>query len=206
LELRCHNFYGDGIDAWPGDEDQGQMSAWFVMAALGLFQIDGGCSVNPVYEICSPIFNKVEINLKNLYGRGDKFIIKAENVSKKNIYIQKATLNGRALNSCEFKAHELLNHSSRKIMKAADIIAYEHHERWDGSGYPQGLRGEDINILGRIVAIADVFDTMCHDRVYKKASTLEEAAEYIIQNSAKDFDPRLVAIFQEHLDEFLAIV
>lgn len=104
------------------------------------------------------------------------------------------------------KAHELLQHSSRKIMKAADIIAYEHHERWDGSGYPQGLKGEDINILGRIVAIADVFDTICHDRAYKKASTPEEAADYIIQNSAKDFDPRLVAIFQEHLDEFLAVV
>ncbi len=104
------------------------------------------------------------------------------------------------------KAHDLLKHSSRKIMKAADIIAYEHHERWDGSGYPQGLRGEDINILGRIVALADVFDTMTHDRVYKRAVAPQEAAQYIIQNSAKHFDPALVAIFEEHLDEFMEII
>ena len=104
-----NRYYGYGIaDAYLGDEDQGQMSAWFVMAALGLFQIDGGCSVDPVYEVCSPIFKEVVIDLKKLYGRGDKFIIKAKNVSRKNIYIQKATLNGRALNSCEFKASELL--------------------------------------------------------------------------------------------------
>jgi len=104
------------------------------------------------------------------------------------------------------KAHQLLKHSSRKIMKAADIIAYEHHERWDGSGYPQGLRGEDINILGRIVALADVFDTMTHDRVYKKAVSVQDAAAYIIDNKAKHFDPALVTIFEEHLDEFMDIV
>ena len=104
------------------------------------------------------------------------------------------------------KAHEFLRYSSRKIMKAADIIAHEHHERWDGSGYPQGLQGEDINILGRIVAVADVFDTISHDRAYKKALPQKEAAEYILQNGAKQFDPALVKIFEEHLDEFLAIV
>jgi putative two-component system response regulator len=120
----------------------------------------------------------------------------------------------RPLNDEEFKvvqehtvkAHQLLKNSSRKIMKAADIIAYEHHEKWDGTGYPQGLRGEDINILGRIVAIADVFDTLCHKRAYSEAWSTQEAVDYILQQSAKQFDPTLVAIFEEHLDEFTAIV
>ena len=120
----------------------------------------------------------------------------------------------RSLNDEEFrvvqehtvKAHQLLKNSSRKIMKAADIIAYEHHEKWDGTGYPQGLRGEDINILGRIVAIADVFDTLCHKRAYSEAWSTQEAVDYILQQSAKQFDPTLVAIFEEHLDEFTAIV
>ena len=104
------------------------------------------------------------------------------------------------------RAHELLKNSSRKIMKAADIIAYEHHERWDGTGYPQGLRGEDINILGRIVAVADVFDTLSHDRVYAKAWEPKKAASYIMEQSGKQFDPTIVTIFQEHLHEFLEIV
>jgi putative two-component system response regulator len=104
------------------------------------------------------------------------------------------------------KAHELLKNSSRKIMKAADIIAHEHHEQWDGLGYPQGLRAEDINILGRIVAVADVFDTLSHDRSYAKAWDRKKAASYILEQSGKKFDPAVVTIFQEHLDEFLEIV
>lgn len=102
-------YYGSGVaNAYLGDEDQGQMSAWFVMAALGLFQTDGGCRVKPIYEIGSPLFEKVVINLGGLYGRGDCFIIEAKNVSRKNKYIQSAVLNGRTLNSFYFQASELL--------------------------------------------------------------------------------------------------
>lgn len=102
-------YYGTGVaNAYLGDEDQGQMSAWFVMAALGLFQTDGGCRVNPIYEIASPLFEKVVINLGGLYGRGDSFIIEAKNVSRKNKYIQSAILNGQKLNTFYFQASELL--------------------------------------------------------------------------------------------------
>jgi predicted alpha-1,2-mannosidase len=102
-------YYGYGLaNAYLGDEDQGQMSAWFVMAALGLFQIDGGCSVDPVYEIGSPIFSKVSINLGEQYGRGKSFTIAAPNASRINKYVQKAMLNGKALNSFKFPASELL--------------------------------------------------------------------------------------------------
>lgn len=102
-------YYGYGIsNAYLGDEDQGQMSAWFVMASLGLFQTDGGCSVDPVYEIASPLFEKVEIELGNRYGRGDTFIIEAKGASRLNKYVQSARLNGKELNDFKFPASELL--------------------------------------------------------------------------------------------------
>jgi len=102
-------YYGYGVsNAYLGDEDQGQMSAWFIMSSLGLFQVDGGTRVNPIYEIGSPIFEKVKIDLGEQYGRGKSFSITANNNSKKNIYIQSAMLNGRTLNSFWFRVSELL--------------------------------------------------------------------------------------------------
>ncbi|MDR3142037.1 MAG: GH92 family glycosyl hydrolase [Tannerellaceae bacterium] len=102
-------YYGAGLaNAYLGDEDQGQMSAWLVMASLGLFQTDGGCSAEPVYEIASPLYKKAVINLGNKYGRGASFTIEARNASRKNKYVQSATLNGSALNSFKFPASELL--------------------------------------------------------------------------------------------------
>jgi predicted alpha-1,2-mannosidase len=102
-------YYGRGVsDAYLGDEDQGQMSAWYVMSALGLFQTDGGCRTEPIYEIGSPLFEKVVIDLGQRYGRGDTFTIEAKNASRRNKYVQQATLNGKALNTFYFPASELL--------------------------------------------------------------------------------------------------
>jgi putative two-component system response regulator len=103
------------------------------------------------------------------------------------------------------KAHEFLGISSRKIMQSADIIAYEHHEKWDGSGYPRGLKGENIHIFGRIVALADVFDALTHKRVYKDAWSVDDAIAYIIEGKDSHFDPFLVKIFEDNIDEFIAI-
>ncbi len=103
------------------------------------------------------------------------------------------------------KAHEFLHASKRKIMKAADIIAYEHHEKWDGTGYPRGLKGEEIHSFARIVGLADVFDALTHKRVYKEAWSVEDAAKYIIENSGISFDPYLIELFEANLDEFIAI-
>ena len=102
-------------------------------------------------------------------------------------------------------AHSYLKHSNRKIMKAANIIAYEHHEKYDGKGYPRGLKGEEIHIFGRIVAIADVFDALTHKRIYKDAWSIDEAVSYIKDRSAKQFDPLLVKIFCDNIDEFIVI-
>ncbi|WP_319591045.1 GH92 family glycosyl hydrolase [uncultured Draconibacterium sp.] len=102
-------YYGTGTaNAYLGDEDQGQMSAWLVMASIGLFQTDGGCRAEPVYEIASPLYEKIVIDLGERYGRGQKFEITAKKASRKNIYVQSARLNGKVLNSFLFPASELL--------------------------------------------------------------------------------------------------
>ncbi len=102
--------------------------------------------------------------------------------------------------------HDLLKKSSREILRASSIVAYEHHEKWDGSGYPRGLKGEEIHIYGRITAIADVFDALAHERPYKKAWELDRILELLKNEKGKHFDPRLVEIFIENLDEFLEIM
>lgn len=101
--------------------------------------------------------------------------------------------------------YELLRHSDRPILQAAAIVAGQHHEKWDGSGYPRGTAGEQIHIYGRITALADVFDALGSDRVYKKAWPLEQILELMREQSGRHFDPQLVALFQENLSTFLNI-
>jgi len=103
-------------------------------------------------------------------------------------------------------AHTLLCNSKRKLIQAADIISYQHHEKWDGTGYPQGLKGEEIHIYGRIVAIADVLDALTHKRVYKDSWSFDEASKYIIEHKGTHFDPYLVELFENNLDKFKEII
>ncbi len=100
---------------------------------------------------------------------------------------------------------EMLKHSQRTLMKAATIVAYEHHEHFNGKGYPRGLQGYEIHIYGRITAIADVFDALGSKRVYKDAWPDKKIFNYMREGSETQFDPKLVEIFFEHLDEFLAV-
>jgi len=103
------SFYGSTPeDGYKGDEDEGQMSAWFVMSALGLFQMDGGVSAEPIYEIGSPLFEKAVIKLDNNYYPGSTFTIEARNNSKENRYIQSAVLNGKKLKKPWFYHSELV--------------------------------------------------------------------------------------------------
>ncbi len=101
--------------------------------------------------------------------------------------------------------YEMLNMSKRKILQVAAIVAHQHQEKYDGTGYPQGLKGDEIHIYGRITAIADVFDALGSDRVYKKAWEDEEIFDYLNNQKNKHFDPELVEIFFNHLDEFLVV-
>ena len=96
-------------DAYLGDEDQGQMAAWFMMCAIGLFQTDGGCDTSPYYEISSPIYPKVIIHLSKKYYGGKTFTIETHNVSPENIYIQSATFNDKPLNQWWIPEKDVLN-------------------------------------------------------------------------------------------------
>lgn len=101
--------------------------------------------------------------------------------------------------------YELLKNSKRPLMQAASIIAHEHHEKWDGSGYPRALEGENIHIYGRITALADVFDALRNACIYRKAWTEDEIIDLIRTERGKHFDPQLVDLFMENLDQFLKI-
>ncbi|MEX6688685.1 GH92 family glycosyl hydrolase [Danxiaibacter flavus] len=106
-------YYGaTAYHGWLGDEDEGQMGAWYVMAAMGLFQTDGGASTKPFYEIGSPLFEKVTINLDPEYYPGQTFTIEAHNTSDVNRYIQSATLNGQPLTKPWFYHADLVKGGS----------------------------------------------------------------------------------------------
>jgi putative two-component system response regulator len=98
---------------------------------------------------------------------------------------------------------EILSGSSSKLLQMAENIARSHHEKWDGSGYPNGLKGEDIPIEGRIVAICDVFDAFTSERPYKKKWPVEKAIQEVKNNSGIHFDPVLVNKFLEILPKVL---
>ncbi|HOJ63209.1 MAG TPA: DUF3369 domain-containing protein [Spirochaetota bacterium] len=98
--------------------------------------------------------------------------------------------------------YEMLKNSNRRIIKTAAIIALQHHERYDGKGYPQGLKGDEISIYGKITAIADVFDALSTDKVYKKAYNKEDIINFFINEKGKYFDPDLTEKFLNNFDFF----
>lgn len=102
--------------------------------------------------------------------------------------------------------YEIFSSSNRNLLKTAALIARDHHEKYDGSGYPSGKKGEAIHIFGRISAIADVFDALYHKRCYKPAWPLEEVVELFKNESGKHFDPKLVNIVLSNLDTYTSIV
>lgn len=101
---------------------------------------------------------------------------------------------------------EILSKGDNPLMKMARTITLQHHEKWDGSGYPEGLKGEDISIEGRIVALGDVFDALTSERPYKKAWSREDAVVEINDKSGAHFDPFLVKKFVEIFPEIIKIM
>jgi response regulator RpfG family c-di-GMP phosphodiesterase len=99
----------------------------------------------------------------------------------------------------------ILESSENPYLKAGAIIAATHHEKYDGSGYPQGAKGEEIHIYGRITAIADVFDALTSQRPYKEAWSFEKALDFLKDQSGKHFDPVLCELFMRHVDEVASI-
>jgi putative two-component system response regulator len=101
---------------------------------------------------------------------------------------------------------EIIGEDSAELLQLARVVALSHHEKWDGSGYPQGLVGEDIPRVGRMVAVADVFDALTSKRPYKRAWSLEEAIDYLQQSVGSHFDPELVPLFVQQIDQVKAVM
>jgi putative two-component system response regulator len=101
--------------------------------------------------------------------------------------------------------YRILSGSDAEVLKVAALIAWTHHERWDGNGYPRRLKGEEIPIEGRIVAIADAFDALTTQRVYKPAFSLEYAVELMTKHRGEHFDPELLDIFFASMDDIKRI-
>ncbi|MEY2632931.1 MAG: hypothetical protein RIR00_1585, partial [Pseudomonadota bacterium] len=101
--------------------------------------------------------------------------------------------------------YELLNGSASSVLQAGAEIANSHHEKFDGSGYPNGLAGETIPLFGRIVAVADVFDALTSERPYKKAWPVEDARKLLVDGRGQHFDPVCVDAFLEIWDEAMGI-
>ncbi|GIU15787.1 two-component system response regulator [Shewanella sp. c952] len=111
----------------------------------------------------------------------------------------------------EMKKHaeigaEIIGDNESDLLKMAKIVAISHHEKWNGTGYPYGLKGEDIPRIGRIVAIADVFDALTCERPYKRAWSVEEAVALLQKEAGEHFDPQLVPLFLEHMDEVTEVM
>ncbi|MBD55457.1 response regulator [Pseudoalteromonas sp. SSMSWG5] len=100
---------------------------------------------------------------------------------------------------------KILENSSSPLLQLAHKLALEHHEKWDGTGYPYGLKGEEISIEGRIVTIADVFDALTSKRPYKKAWSVEEAIDLLKDEAGKHFDPQLIDLFIGQIDSIIEI-
>ena len=98
-----------------------------------------------------------------------------------------------------------LKGSSISMLKKAAVIALSHHERWDGKGYPSGLKHEEIPLEGRMLSIVDVFDALTTERPYKKAWTIEDAVKLIREEIGSQFDPKITLVFLDCLQEFVEI-
>ncbi|AMW33006.1 HDIG domain-containing protein [Fervidobacterium changbaicum] len=101
---------------------------------------------------------------------------------------------------------EILRDSTLNVFEIGAVVALEHHERWDGTGYPYGLQGEEIAIEARIVQVADVFEALTHARCYRPAWPVEKAVEYMNDMKGQQFDPKVVEAFNKHLKDMIAIV
>lgn len=134
-------------------------------------------------------------------GIPDKILLKPDKLSNEEFQIMKthAALGAQALEVAEKQL------TSNFFLKAAKEIAYSHHEKWDGSGYPLGLKGDDIPIAGRLMALADVYDALISKRVYKPAFSHEKAVSIIREGKGSHFDPDIVDAFDQVEQMFVEI-
>jgi putative two-component system response regulator len=142
------------------------------------------------------IFNAAPLHDIGKVGIPDEILWKKETLSQKEF---------TAMMRHTILGHEILQESTSPILQMGAEIALSHHEKYDGSGYPNGLIGDKIPLCGRIAAVADVFDALTSQRPYKRAWHVKQAAEEIQSLSGSHFDPGCVAAFLQGWDDILAI-
>jgi len=147
-------------------------------------------------EICQLIGAAGPLHDVGKIGIPDRILLKPGKLTPEEFEVIKT--------HCEI-GRRILGDSTSDLLQLAAKIAYTHHEKVDGSGYPAGLKGEAIPIPGRITAICDVFDALTFDRVYKKAITIDKAVEILQEGSGQHFDATLLNLFLMSLDEILEI-
>lgn len=140
---------------------------------------------------CDLIYNAMPMHDVGKIGIADRILLK------------NGRLDNEERHNMEEHVHigvEILgHHEESELLRTASLIAQTHHEKWDGSGYPNGLQEEAIPLFGRIAAIADVFDALTSPRPYKNAWTIQEAVDYIHENAGTHFDPGLIPAFDSAL-------
>lgn len=147
-------------------------------------------------DVCDNIFHASMMHDIGKIGISDKILLKPGKLTKEEFEQMKTHTT---------KGAEILKGSSSEIIKIAEVIALTHHERWDGNGYPNGLSGEGIPLIGRITALIDVFDALLSKRPYKGAWEVEQVVFYIENECGRQFDPRIARILLNNIQVFLAI-
>jgi predicted alpha-1,2-mannosidase len=171
-------YYGtDPFNGYPGDEDEGQMGAWYVMSAIGLFEMDGGASTDPVYELSGPVFKKTTIELDKRYYKGGSLIIEAKNSSTKNRYIQSVKFNGKEINNFWIRHSEITSGGNLEFE-----MGPEPNTKWAASGeLPQVNDIPDIVTTPYISETKKVF--LDRDTVKIECDTKGTKIFYTLDNS-----------------------
>jgi predicted alpha-1,2-mannosidase len=179
-------YYGtDPFNGYPGDEDEGQMGAWYVMSAMGLFEMDGGASSDPVYELSGPIFKKITITLDNKYFKGSRLMIEAKNSSSKNRYIQSVSFNGKDIKKFWIR-HSDLTEGGTLVFK----MGPEPNKEWAGNcDHPQVSDVPEIITTPYITGTKKVF--LDNDTVRLACDTEGAQIFYTLDNAEPDKNSNL---------------
>lgn len=147
-------------------------------------------------DVCTMILHASPMHDVGKIGIPDRILLKPDRLTPDEWEIMKThTTIGE----------EILSGNDSELLKTAALLARSHHERWDGSGYPEGLKGEEIPLVSRIVTICDVFDALLSRRPYKEPWELSATLDYLKENKGILFDPHLIGLFFDNLDDMLAI-
>lgn len=166
------------------------------VSRIGAYAFELGKLVGLSNEFCDMLMYASMMHDIGKIGIPDSILLKTDKLDKEEWETMKTHTE---------KGAQIMTGSSYEVIQLAEEIALYHHERWDGTGYPKGLKGEEIPVAGRITAICDVFDALLSDRPYKKAWPLEGVIEEIRKGKGSHFDPYLAQVFLDNVDIFVDI-